>query len=173
MALSKEMLMLIRNNADARNNPQAVAYIIDSPERKVYNREERHRGEAVYIEKSGLTRAIYHTNSKTARSWGNEKVHYWLDAVHEGLRERRDGFNYDPDLLAYDAVDKNDLESVHDQVLSEAQVLSKVRDGRHLTEAHIKQLQKWEQQLKRIALDMVTQLPFITKYSDDDYKTQE
>ena len=82
----QKLLQVIRHNHDAQRNSQAAKYVIDSRAREVFNEEPAHTGEAIYIEKNGVTRAIYHTNAPTTRIWGSDAVHEWLDAVHDRLR---------------------------------------------------------------------------------------
>lgn len=82
---------ILKDNHDVRRNPDAVAYLIDSDERLVYwpiePLDTKHDGFAIYVELSGVTRAIYRPGQPTTRAWGSQLVHNWLDAVHEGRRK--------------------------------------------------------------------------------------
>jgi len=77
------------------------------------------------------------------------------------------------EIMAFDKVDIADLESVHAQLVEEGKMLAKVKQGPHLTEAHIKLLEAWEKKVKKLAFEMVTQLPFILMYDEHDYEVKE
>ena len=78
-----EVADIIRNNADAQRLPHAVAYVIDSQEREVFNPLARHVGEAIYIERSGMTRAIIHRNGPPTYTHGSGSIYEWIEIVHQ------------------------------------------------------------------------------------------
>lgn len=78
-----EVAEVIRNNSDAKRLPHAVCYVIDSQEREVFNPLARHVGEAIYIERNGMTRAIIHRSGPPTYTHGNGSIFEWIEIIHK------------------------------------------------------------------------------------------